>query len=271
MTWVLKIATLLLLIYGLVVLAAWLGQRRLLYVPDRTRVAPVILSLAGVSELELKTPDGERLVAWRLKAQPGRPTLLYFHGNAGNLATRANRVARYAALGYGLLMMSYRGFGGSSGSPSEAANIADAVLAYEHLISDGLTPQDIVLYGESLGTGVAVQLALKKPVSAVVLDAPYTSIVSMAQRTYPYLPVHPLLKDRYESDRIIARIGVPLLVLHGVRDGIIPIDMGRALYDKAQQPKKFVSFAEGHHSDLDDYGAVQAVNDWLSEMRRGPA
>jgi fermentation-respiration switch protein FrsA (DUF1100 family) len=271
MTWVLKIAALLLLIYGLIVFAAWLGQRRLLYVPDATRVAPSALSLAGVSEIELKTPDGERLVAWRLKARPGQPTLLYFHGNAGNLASRANRVARYAALGYGMLMLSYRGYSGSSGRPSEAHNFADALLAYEHLVGEGLSPHDIVLYGESLGSGVAVHLATQRPVGAVVLDAPYTSIVAMAQRAYPYLPVRPLLADRYESDKIIKRIGAPLLVLHGTRDGIIPVSMGRALYDMAEQPKKLVIFPEGHHSDLDDYGAVRAVSEWLADIRRGPA
>jgi fermentation-respiration switch protein FrsA (DUF1100 family) len=267
MAWALKIAVLLLLIYGLVVLAAWLGQRRLMYVPDQTRISPSVLGLTGVSEIILDTTDGEHLVAWRLEARRRRPTLLYFHGNAGNLASRAGRVARYQALGYGLLMLSYRGFGGSTGHPSEANIIADAALAYDHLIGAGLKPSDIVLYGESLGSGVAAQLGALKPISAIILDAPYTSIVDMAQRRFPFLPVRPLLIDRYESDRFIRQVRVPLLVLHGVRDGIIPVEMGRALFALANEPKKLIIFPEGHHSDLDDYGAVTLVSEWLSDVR----
>ena len=255
--------------YGLVVFAAWMGQRRLLYVPNPSRVAPASLGLTGVVETELATPDGERLVTWRAAARAGQPTLLYFHGNAGNLASRANRARRYTEAGFGLLMLSYRGYGGSTGWPSEANNIADARLAYDLLRSQGLGARDIVLYGESLGSGIAVQLAVEKPVGAVVLDAPYTSIVDVAAGAYPFLPVRPLLADRYESSRLIRQVKAPLLVLHGIKDRVIPVAMGRALYAVANEPKRLEIFPEGRHTDLDDHGAVDVVLGWLAEVLRG--
>jgi uncharacterized protein len=254
--------------YALIVLAAWLGQRRLMYAPDTTRHPPAALGLTEIAEQELETPDGERLVLWRYPGLPGRPTILYFHGNAGSLADRANRMGRYSRLGYGLAALSYRGYGGSTGAPSEAANVRDARLLYRTVISQGVQPRDIVLYGESLGSGVAVQLASAEPVGAVVLDAPYTSIVDVAVKAYPYLPVRPLLLDRYESERLVGQINAPLLILHGSLDRVIPVGMGTALHAMAREPKKLILFPRGGHSDLDDHGAVDEVNQWLGTVLR---
>ncbi len=264
----LKIAVVLIALYGLILMAVWLGQRRLMYVPDVRRVAPASVGLSGVTEHELPTPDGERLIAWRLQAQPGQPTLLYFHGNAGNLASRAGRIERYRRAGLGLLMIGYRGYGGSTGSPSERANVADAKLAYDWLRQQGLDASDIVLYGESLGSGVAVQLAVEREVAALVLDAPYTSVIEMGIRTYPFLPVRALISDRYESDMYIRQVKAPVLVLHGERDGIIPVTMGTALFARANEPKKLVLFPEGRHSDLDEYGAVEITIGWLHKLEK---
>ena len=270
MSMFLKAALGLLSAYALIVLAAWLGQRRLMYVPDQVRRTPESRGLTGVLEQTLATPDGARLVVWRVEARPGQPTIIYFHGNAGGLADRAGRFARYQARGFGVVMLSYRGYSGSTGRPSEASNVADARQLYRDLMAGGLRPRDIVLYGESLGSGVAVQLAAAEPVGAVVLDAPYTSIVEVAARAYPFLPVRPLLIDRYDSLRFIAQIDAPVLVIHGARDTIIPVGMGKALYDLAREPKKLIVLPLGRHSDLDDYGAVDAVSNWLAEVgRRG--
>lgn len=252
-------------LYALVVAAAWLGQRHLMYVPDATRVAPTAAGLAGARELVLEAPDGVRLVTWRAEARQGRPTVLYLHGNAGNLAGRADRFGRYQALGYGLLMMSWRGYSGSGGRPSEQHNVADALLAYEHLRAQGVRAEDIVVFGESLGSGVAIQIAGVRPVAALILDAPYTSIVDVALLTYPYLPVRPLLLDRYESDRHIRKVAAPVLVLHGERDAVIPVRMGRAIHDMAPGPKKLALFPDGGHVDLDDHGAVDVVARWIDE------
>lgn len=266
-----KVGVTLLAFYALVVFAAWLGQRRLMYIPSATRVAPAAAGLVDVKEIELATPDGERIIGWRRQATAGRPTLLYFHGNAGGLVNRALRLRRYRDLGFGFLIMSYRGFSGSSGSPSEANNLADARLAYDRLVGEGVKPQDIVLYGESLGSGVAVQIAAERPVGAVVLDAPYTSMIDMATRAYPFLPVRPLLADRYESSRHIERVTAPLLIMHGRRDRVIPATMGERLHAIAREPKKLVLFPDGGHTDLDDFGAVEAVAAFLDGMQTGRA
>lgn len=252
-------------LYLIVVAAAWLGQRHLMYVPDRTRVAPEAAGLENVDELVLKTSDDEHIVTWRANGAEGRPTILYLHGNAGNLAGRADRFRRYQSRGFALLMMSWRGYSGSSGSPTEANNVADAKLVYDTLRAQGVRPADIVVYGESLGSGVAIQLAADRPVAALVLDAPYTSIVDVALLTYPYLPVRPLLIDRYESDRHIAKVKVPVLVLHGERDAVIPVSMGRAIHELSPEPKKIALFPHGGHVDLDEFGAVDVVTEWLDE------
>ncbi|MEZ5817590.1 MAG: alpha/beta hydrolase [Hyphomicrobiaceae bacterium] len=258
-------------LYALVVLTAWLAQRHLMYVPDPTRVTPAAAGLTGVTEQVLATPDEARLVTWRVKARDGRPTLLYLHGNAGNLAGRADRFLRYQRHGFGLLMLSWRGYSGSTGRPTEAHNVADAKLAYDALVADGVRPSDIVVYGESLGSGVAVQLAADRQVGALVLDAPYTSIVDVALLSYPYLPVRPLLIDRYESNRHIANVTVPVLVLHGERDAVIPVRMGRALHEMVRGPKELIVFPDGAHVDLDDYGAVEMVTRWIDRVVGGPS
>ncbi|HEX9881312.1 MAG TPA: alpha/beta fold hydrolase, partial [Hyphomicrobium sp.] len=205
---VLKLALVLATAYALVAVAAFIAQRRLMYFPDPNRVSPASFALAGVEERVLTTPDGETLVAWFGHAMPGRPTLLYFHGNGGNLANRSERVRKYRARGMGVFILSYRGYSGSTGRPSERANVADAKLAYEALIAEGVSADDIIVYGESLGSGVAIQLAAAKPVGGVVLDAPYTSIVDVAAGAYPYFPVRPFLFDRYESLRYLPKIDV---------------------------------------------------------------
>lgn len=256
------------ILYAATVAIAFLAQRRLTYFPNPARVAPAQHGLNGVTEEVLATPDGAKLIAWYAPAPPGRPTLLYFHGNGGGLSGRAMRFQRYQEAGFGILMLSWRGYSGSTGSPTERNNVADARLAYESLIARGVKPADIILYGESLGSGVAVQLAMEVPVAGVVLDAPYTSIVELGAKAYPYLPVRWLMLDRYESASRIARMSAPLLILHGERDTVVPVAMGRRLYELAREPKKIVVFPNGHHSDLDQHGAVDVVRAWIDEIRK---
>ena len=174
----------------------------------------------------LKTPDGARLVAWYGKAGRATPTILYFHGNAGGLADRAPRIQRFMDQGWGVYMLAYRGYAGSTGSPSEAANVADARLAYGALVQEGVDPASIIIYGESLGSGVAVRLATERPAAGLILDAPYTSIVEVAAGAYPYLPCVPARRTATRED-VHPPGPMPLLILHGERDGVIPVAMGR--------------------------------------------
>lgn len=264
---IVKLAYGLFALYAVVAVAAFVLQRRLMYFPDPERVAPASFNLQGVKERVIDAPDGVRLISWYAPAAPGQPTLLYFHGNAGNLASRSERVRRFIGRGYGVLFLSYRGYGGSMGSPSERTNVADARLAYETLIKDGIEPDDIIVYGESLGSGVAVQLAADNAVGGLVLDAPYTSIVDVAALAYPYLPVRPFMFDRYETMRHLPRVKAPLLVMHGEDDRVIPVDMGKAIYAAAKAPKEIVTFPRAGHSDHHLYGSYDELFRWVDALR----
>jgi len=263
-----KLALVLAGIYAAVAIAAFIAQRKLMYFPDPERVPPSNFGLAGVEERMLDTPDGARLVAWYGRAAPGRPTVLYLHGNAGNLASRSERVRKYTARGFGILMLSYRGYSGSTGSPTERNNVADAKLAYEALRKAGIAADDIVLYGESLGSGVAVQVAAEKAVSGIVLDAPYTSIVDVAAGAYPYLPVRPFMFDRYETLRHLRDVTAPLLVVHGEQDEVIPVAMGEAVYAAANGPKEIVTFPGAGHSDHHIFGSSEEIFRWIEGLAR---
>jgi fermentation-respiration switch protein FrsA (DUF1100 family) len=256
--------------YALIVLAGYLAQRKLMYFPDRERTQPSEAGLADVEERVLKTPDGERVIAWYGKARPGQPTLLYFHGNGGSLAIRAERIRRFMDEGWGIYMMTYRGYGGSTGHPSEADNVADARLAYGALVHEGVAPESIIAYGESLGSNIAVRIAAERRVGGLILDAPYTSIADVAAKAYPFLPVRAFLIDRYETNKYIASVKVPLLIIHGDRDAVVPVAMGRELARLANEPKRLVVLPRGGHSNLyvDGNNALDAVRRWIADLRR---
>ncbi len=254
------------LVAGIYVIAAgslYIFQRRLIYFPDTEHETPAEAGLSGVREVVLETPDGARLIAWYVPAARGKPTLLYFHGNAGSLADRADRIRRFAGAGYGVFMPSYRGYSGSTGSPSEAAINADARLAYEHLRGLGVAERAIVLYGELLGSGVAVRLASEHPVGAVILDAPYTSLSDVGKMLYPVMPVQTFMVDRFDSKKHIAAIRAPILIMHGTNDTVIPLALGQALFEAAPEPKEIAVLKGAGHSDIYAYGAFPRLEDFL--------
>jgi len=256
--------------YALVAFAAYLGQRRLMYFPERERTPPSAAGLSGIAEERvLETPDGERLVAWHAKPAAGQPTILYFHGNAEALVTRAERLRRYNDLGRGVFMLAYRGYGGSTGSPTEGRNVADAMLAFDTLVGEGIAPRDIVVYGESIGTGVATQLAAARMVGGLILDAPYTSTVDVGAGAYPYLPVRMFMLDRYENMRHILGVRAPILIVHGERDTVIPVEMGRQIYAIAPEPKEIATFPGAGHSDHYLFGSYATINGWIDRLRAG--
>jgi fermentation-respiration switch protein FrsA (DUF1100 family) len=266
---VVKAVVSLIAIYAALVAATVFLQRRLMYFPETTRITPASVDLLAVDEEVLATPDGARVLAWWGRAKPGQPTLLYFHGNAGSFGVRAERIRKYMARGIGVFMMTYRGYGGGTGAPSEAANIADAKFAYDTLVAGGVDPADIILYGESLGSGVAVQVAAERRVAGVILDAPFTSMVDAAAPHYPYLPVRWLLRDRYETMDYIGRVTAPVLIIHGETDALVPVAMGRALYDMAPGPKEIATFPGAGHSDHHLFGSYDVVYRWIDRLRRG--
>ena len=269
MALVIKIVAGLAVLYAVGLVATHFLQRKLVYAPDPERYDPRTLGLADVEERILETPDGERIVAWYAKAKAGNPTLLYFHGNAGSLETRQERVRKYVQRGFGIFMMTYRSYGGSTGVPSEKSNVADAKLAYDTLIHDGIKPEDVIIYGESLGTGIAVQVAGEKAVAGVILDAPYTSLVDVAEVHYPRLPSRSFMTDRYETLRHLKRLTVPLLIIHGKDDRVVPLAMGRAVHAAAAGPKEIAVFPGAGHSDHYNFGSYDAIYEWIARLRSG--
>jgi fermentation-respiration switch protein FrsA (DUF1100 family) len=238
------------LIYLALLVAIYLLQRHLLYHPSRTQVSPDEAGLSGVEAVNLAAQPGERLVAWYAPAQGSKPTILYFHGNAGDISGRVDRFAYYQSAGYGVMFLSYRGYGGSTGSPSEAGLVSDANAAYDWLTKHNVPASNIVLVGESLGTGVAVQLAARRPVAAIALEAPFTSTADVARLSYWWLPVGLLMKDQFRSIDFLKDVHVPLLVMHGTDDRLIPLKMGESLYAAANGPKEFVAIPAGTHASI---------------------
>lgn len=255
----------------IIVLGAPHIERSLMYSPDPTYTKPAETGLIGVEEETLVTPDGEKVIVWYSQPAPGQPTLLYIHGNAGTLADRSERVAAYQQLGRGICIMSYRGYSGSTGRPSERANLSDAVMTYDALIAKGLRPEDIIAYGESIGSGIAVQLAGKRPVAGIILDAPYTSIVDVAELFYPYLPARQMMRDRYETLKHLKHVEAPMLVVHGEQDSIIPVEMGRKVAEQAHGEAEIVTFPDAGHSDHYNHGSFEVINSWINRLRGGRA
>lgn len=238
-------------------------QRSLLYHPGGSVRSPAEAGLPNARALDLQTGDGERLLAWHLPAAPDKPLLLYFHGNAGSLSDRAEVFAALAHDGYGVLAVSYRGFPGSTGTPTEAGLHRDALTAYEAALAFGYGADRIVVLGKSLGTGVAVALAAEKPVAGLILEAPYTSTAAVAADIYWMFPVRLLMWDQFRSDRAIRKVHVPVLVMHGENDGIIPIRFGQRLYQLANQPKEFVRIPGAGHLFLLMPGIISRIERWL--------
>jgi fermentation-respiration switch protein FrsA (DUF1100 family) len=249
---------------GLVVLLS-VVQRALMYFPDSERIPPAAAGLPAAEEVLLDTADGERLVAWHLPPRGDRPVVLYLHGNGGALSHRAGRFRALTADGTGLVAIDYRGFGGSTGRPTETGLMIDAKTAYGFAAARYPVAR-IALWGESLGTAVAIGLAAERPVGRLVLEAPFTSAVDLAARRYPLVPVRWLMKDQFRSDLRIASIAAPLLVLHGARDTVVPIEYGERLFGLAREPKRFVRFPEGEHEGLDQLGALATVKTFLGDQ-----
>jgi hypothetical protein len=258
-------------IFALFCIVARLMHRYFIYIPDRTRVAPEDAGLRGVQEVTFKGTGGVTLIAWYLPARAGKPTLLYFTGNAGNVADRAGKIATIAGDGYGVFMVNYRRYGGSGGRPTEAKIAADALLAYDCLRAQGVAPQDIVAYGESLGTAVATRLSLHREVQALVLEAPFLSVVDVGLLMWPYLPLKLVMVDQYRTIDHIGEVKVPLFIVHGGRDNVIPLDQARHVFHAAKEPKSFVVVPRAGHNDLFEQGAWVKVRDFLVSLAPAPA
>jgi pimeloyl-ACP methyl ester carboxylesterase len=245
-----------------VVALIYFVQRAMMYFPERVRTAPAEAGFAEAEEIVLDSAGGERVIAWHVAPRGEKPVVLYFHGNGGALRYRVARFRALVADGTGLVALSYRGYGGSSGGPTEAGLIADGIAVYEFAASRYRADR-IVLWGESLGSGVAVAVAAEKPVSRVVLEAPFASAVEIAAHAYPFVPVRWLMKDQFRSDLRIGKVTAPVLILHGERDRVVPIGSGERLHAMIRAPKRFVRFPGAGHENLAAFGAVEVAKKFL--------
>lgn len=238
-------------------------QRDFVFKPTGALAAPSEKGLEGISESVVTLSDGTEVTVWHHPpALPDAPTVLYFQGNSGNISSRAPRYRKILESGLGLYAPSYRGYAGSEGTASEAAFIADGLEHFDRLSAEG---GDIVLHGESLGTGVATAVAEARPgARLLVLEAPYTAALDIAAEAYPWLPVSLLMKDPFLTRERIQNVAVPLLVIHGTLDRIIPVEHGRNVYELAGGPKRLEIFEGAGHGDLWKRGLWPRVLDFLS-------
>ena len=244
--------------YALVVALMYFAQRALLY-PGASKAADALpVTVPWAARVTIATPDGETLAALHVPAGKGRPTALLFPGNGDNIVDYGFLGDLLSARGYGLLAVSYRGYPGSTGSPTEAGLLVDGLAAFDWLSAqDHSSP--IVIIGRSLGTGVAVNTAAERDAAALVLISAYELILAVARDKYPYLPVAVLMKDSFRSDLRIAKVSEPKLFLHGDLDTSVPLTSGKALFDAAPEPKTF-SVQHGHgHNDIWTPALVEEV------------
>lgn len=229
---------------GLLVLGLLGAEDRLVYFPTRTLTSTPADYGMAFETVRFSSEDAYKLMGWIIPGD-GETWLLYFHGNGQNVSSYLSLMAELHTLGLNLLLFDYRGYGESEGSPSEAGLYADAHAAYALLMAYGVPPERLFLYGFSLGSGVAVQLATEVEVAGLVLEAAFTSLPAAGRARYPMLPTA-LMRNRYDSLSKIARIDAPLLVLHARDDRTVPFSQGQALYAEATVPKTFAALTGGH-------------------------
>ncbi len=242
-------------------------QRTLLFRPDPTRVAPASAGLPQARETTFRSADGPDIIAWRIPPRDAaQPVVLYLHGNARNLARRSDRFQRLAASGFGLFAISWRGYGGSGGTPSEAGFRADAEAALALLRQEGIAPERIVILGESLGSGIAVMLAAEHPIRGLVLDSPYESIAAIAAERYWWLPVNLLMRDPFRAIDFAPKVRAPVLAFACTGDWLTPYDGAARLMAAFAGPRRLVTVNRRCHVPAFD-GGGEAVLRFIESGR----
>lgn len=269
MSGVLRLLAVGVVLIGAILFLFWLTQRRMMYFPSGDVPAPAQVGLQRTEAVSFATDDGLTLGGWFVRAAgTAAGTVIVFNGNAGNRAYRSDLAARLSAEGFSVLLFDYRGYGDNPGAPTEEGLAIDARAARRYVLSRGdVDARRLVYFGESLGSGVAVRLAVEHPPSAVILRSPFTSLVDVGRHHYPILPVRWLLRDRYASLDRITRIGSPLLVIAGSNDTIIPVFLSRRLFETAQEPKRLVIIEGADHNDEVLFAGPEVVGAVTSFLR----
>lgn len=247
-------------------------EKQLIYFPAATLdVTPNALGLP-FEEVLIDVEPGVRIHGWLIKAgpEPGVATVLFSHGNAGNIADRLDRVLRLRDLGADFLLYDYRGYGKSTGDPDEEGTYRDGRAAYDYLVkARQIDPSRIVLMGESLGCAISVQLAIERKAAGLVLEAPFASVPHMAAAIYPFLPLGSFVRTRYDNLAKISQLKMPLLVVQGTLDEVIPFEQGRMVFAASPEPKRFLAIEGAHHNDLylvGGQGYRRALSEFISRV-----
>jgi uncharacterized protein len=260
------VAALAIVSFGILIAAFYFGQRSLLYFPTRFYVSPAEAHAnEAFREIHISTADGLKLKAWYASAESKPFTIVFFHGNGDSLSGAAQIAEPYIEAGYGFLAVEYRGYSGLPGRPTEAGIYNDGRACVHELIARGVDPKHIILYGHSLGTGVAIQMAREFPVGGLMLLAPYLSIPSLAQIQYPFLPARMLVIDRFENEDKIGDIHIPVLMASGAEDQLIPPSQGLTLFSLANGPKEYHSIPGAGHNDSFEAFAPVGLN-WIAHL-----
>ena len=224
-------------IYFLILVFLYFYQRNLLYHPSENNYSGDKISV-NIEKVKISTSDNIQLLGWyHEKNLKDYKTLIFFHGNAGSLENRIHKLNHFQDMNINFLIIAWRGFSGNNGKPSEQGLYEDGKSAIDWLIKKGVSEKNLILYGESLGTGVAIHLAQNQNFAGIILETPFTSMIDAAKKFYPYIPVKILLKDKFENYKKIKKINIPVLVMHGEVDQIVPFEMGKKIYEMANQPK----------------------------------
>ena len=255
-----------LIIYIFILFSMYVFQRNLLYHPNENNYFGDELTVS-VENIKLKTKDNIELSSWyHNKNAKKYKTILFLHGNAGSLENRIHKINHLKDINVNFLIISWRGFSGNRGNPTEKGLYEDARSAVRWLKSKGISENNIIIYGESLGTGVAVEIGQNNNFGGIILESPFTSMVDAGKNHYPYLPIKFLLKDKYDSENKIKNIKSPILVMHGKVDDIVPFSMGQKMYELANQPKY------SYFSDYDDHmmeynkKLLKALKDFIDSL-----
>ena len=253
-------------IYFLVLVFLYFYQRNLLYHPNEHNYLEDKISV-DIEKVKIQTSDNIELLGWyHEKNLKDYKTLVYFHGNAGSLENRIHKLNHFQDMNINFLIIAWRGFNGNKGKPSERGLYSDGKSTIDWLIKKGVNEENIILYGESLGTGVATHLAQNKNYAGVILETPFTSMIDAAKNFYPYIPINLLLKDKFENFKKVKNINTPILVMHGEVDQIVPFSMGKKIYEIANNPKySYFTKYDDHMMEYDE-NLVLALKSFFNSL-----
>jgi len=250
-------------IYVSVLVILYIFQRTLMYHPSENNYFGDKLEV-NIEKVNIKTSDNINLLGWFHKKDLNKfKTIVYFHGNAGTLDNRIHKLNHFKDMDVNFLIIAWRGFSGNEGKPTEEGLYIDGLGAVNWIINQGVKEEDIILYGESLGTGIATEIAQNKNFAGVILETPFTSMINAAKEFYPYIPVNLLLKDRFENFKKIKNINIPILIMHGEQDTIVPFKMGKKIFQLANEPKYFYSTKHDDHMMVYDESMIKTLKNFI--------